>query len=85
MESLGCGIPVAAFAVGGIPEMIVENETGYLAEKLDFTNLANSISKHLSLNDETIKNICKNCNLFATEHYASDMVANQYLEFYLQE
>ena len=85
MESLGCGIPVAAFAVGGIPEMIVENETGYLAEKLDFTNLANSISKHLSLNEESIKNICNNCNLFATEHYASNLVANQYLEFYLQK
>lgn len=85
MESLACGIPVAAFAVGGIPEMITENETGYLAEKLDFTNLANSISKHLSLNEETLKNICKNCNLFAIDHYASDMVANQYLDFYLQK
>ncbi len=85
MESLACGIPVAAFSVGGIPEMIVENETGYLSEKLDSANLANAISKHLSLNEESIKNICKNCNLFATEHYASDMVANQYLEFYLKK
>jgi glycosyltransferase involved in cell wall biosynthesis len=84
MESLACGIPVAAFSVGGIPEMIVENETGYLAQKLDFTNLANAISKHLSLNEETIKNICNNCNLFATENYASDLIANQYLEFYLE-
>jgi len=85
MESLACGIPVAAFAVGGIPEMIIENETGYLAEKLDFTNLANSISKHLSLNEKTIENICNNCNLFAVEHYASDLVANQYLAFYLEK
>jgi glycosyltransferase involved in cell wall biosynthesis len=85
MESLACGIPVAAFAVGGIPEMIVENETGYLAEKLDFTKLANSISKHLSLNEESVENICKNCNLFATKQYASDLVAHQYLEFYLQK
>lgn len=85
MESLACGIPVAAFSVGGIQEMIVENETGYLAQKLDFTNLANAISKHLSLNEETIKNICNNCNLFATENYASDLIANQYLEFYLEK
>jgi glycosyltransferase involved in cell wall biosynthesis len=84
MESLACGVPVAAFSVGGIPEMIVENETGYLAEKLDSTNLANSISNHLSLNEESIKNICEKCNLFATENYASDLVANQYLAFYLQ-
>jgi glycosyltransferase involved in cell wall biosynthesis len=60
MESLACGIPVAAFSVGGIPEMIVENETGYLAEKLDSANLANAISKHLSLNEESMKNICNN-------------------------
>jgi len=85
MESLACGIPVAAFSVGGIPEMIVENETGYLAEKLDFTNLANSISNHLSLNKETIKKICENCEKFAVENYASDKIAREYLDFYLQK
>ncbi|MCX8483524.1 MAG: glycosyltransferase, partial [Crocinitomicaceae bacterium] len=85
MESLACGIPVAAFAVGGIPEMIIEYETGYLAQNLDFAKLANSISEHLSLTEKTVENICRNCNLFATAHYASDLVAKQYLEFYLQK
>jgi glycosyltransferase involved in cell wall biosynthesis len=85
MESLACGIPVAAFAVGGIPEMIVENETGYLADKLDFINLAKSIASHLSLKEEIIKKICENCEKFAFENYASSKVANQYLEFYLQK
>jgi glycosyltransferase involved in cell wall biosynthesis len=30
-ESLACGTPVLAFAVGGIPEMIESGENGYLA------------------------------------------------------
>ena len=32
-ESLRCGTPVAAFRTGGIPEMIVENKTGWLVDE----------------------------------------------------
>lgn len=41
LEPLSCGIPVVAFKVGGIPEMIRHKENGYLAEigdKEDFIN-----------------------------------------------
>ena len=34
-ESLSCGVPVVASAVGGIPEMVVDGETGLLAEASD--------------------------------------------------
>ncbi len=44
MEALSCGIPVAAFATGGIPEMIAHKECGYLVEKGDITALAQGIT-----------------------------------------
>ena len=46
-ESLACGTPVVAFAVGGIPEMIRPDETGFLAESVNSTSLAITLEKAL--------------------------------------
>lgn len=32
MEAMACGVPVIAFPIGGIPDMVIHKETGYLAE-----------------------------------------------------
>ena len=42
-ESLACGTPVLAFAVGGIPEMVEPGRTGFLAPRVD----ADSLGKEL--------------------------------------
>jgi glycosyltransferase involved in cell wall biosynthesis len=43
LESLACGVPVVAFAVGGIPEIVRHLETGYLAPSCDVRKLATGI------------------------------------------
>ena len=40
MESLACGIPVVAFNVGGISDMIDHQRNGYLAKPFDTTDLS---------------------------------------------
>jgi glycosyltransferase involved in cell wall biosynthesis len=45
MEAMATGLPVISTAIGGIPEMIVENETGILVPAGDAAALARAIEK----------------------------------------
>lgn len=85
MESLSCGVPVAAFAVGGIPEMIESTDgrnTGWLAPKMDTQSLIDGIADYFNGNAEVRKDISSRCRSFAIERYAASGVAKKYLEVY---
>lgn len=43
IESLACGVPVIAFATGGIPEIIRDGDNGYLARAFDVEDLVRCI------------------------------------------
>jgi colanic acid/amylovoran biosynthesis glycosyltransferase len=48
MEAMATGVPVVSTRIGGIPEMVVENETGFLVQPNDAGALANAIDKVIS-------------------------------------
>ncbi len=45
MEAMATGLPVVSTKIGGIPEMVVENETGFLLRPGDAVALADAIEK----------------------------------------
>ena len=47
-ESLACGTPVLAFAVGGIPEMVEPRKTGFLAPEVDMDSLGKNLVEALA-------------------------------------
>ncbi len=51
IEAMSCGVPVVAYAVGGIPEIVRSRETGFLCEKNDFQEMAHHILTLLQNND----------------------------------
>lgn len=58
MEALTCGTAVTAFAVGGMPDMIIHGQNGYLASAFDINDLAQGIETavELSENSQKIRN-----------------------------
>ena len=45
MEAMATGLPVVSTAIGGIPEMVIDNETGFLVSAGDADGLADAIEK----------------------------------------
>ena len=45
VEAMGCGVPVVATRVGGIPEVVADGETGLLADTPNAVELADCITK----------------------------------------
>src|SRR5436190_8673829 len=45
MEAMAAGVPVVSTPVGGIPEMVLENETGFLVPSGNTTALADAIER----------------------------------------
>ncbi len=48
LEALACGTPCAGLPVGGIPEVVVEGESGALAAEVGATALADAVARALA-------------------------------------
>jgi glycosyltransferase involved in cell wall biosynthesis len=85
MESLSCGVPVAAFAVGGIPEMISpsgDHQTGWLSEKLDVESLIQGIASYIEMEPSKRIKMQEASRNAAVANYGSVSIAQRYLEVY---
>ncbi|MCW3788630.1 glycosyltransferase family 4 protein [Plebeiibacterium sediminum] len=80
MEAQACGIPVVSFNIGGVPEMIDDNNTGFLTPIKDSDALASNIHKALfECDTPTIKN---NARKFVLDHYSNKTIAEKYINLY---
>jgi L-malate glycosyltransferase len=48
LEAMSCGVPVVASSVGGIPEVVVDGATGYLARAGDVSAMADRVLQLVS-------------------------------------
>lgn len=80
VEAQACGLPVVAFKVGGLPDVIEHKETGYLAEAHEVHDLAAGISWALEATRKSeVKKAARDVTLKKTD---SIKVAAQYLQVY---
>ena len=79
MEAMACGLPCVGFKVGGIPEMIVHQKTGYVAKYRDGSDLAHGIQWALDADKDEVR--AQSVRKVAHE-YSQSAVAQRYIEVY---
>jgi glycogen synthase len=83
LESMSCGVPVIASAVGGIPEYIEHGVTGWLVNSEDPLSLSNAVI-NLASNNELRKQIATNGQQSVLNMCDPQVVAQQTSELYEQ-
>lgn len=80
-EAHACGTPVVAFRVGGLPEIVVHGETGYLAENFEPCSLARGILEVLT-RQEGDSPFSKNARHRAESLWSAPVIASTYSALY---
>ena len=82
MEAMACGVPCLGFRVGGIPEEIDHQRTGYVARYRDAADLARGLRWLLYEADSG--KMSRECVKKVEQCYSQTAVAVQYTEVYQQ-
>jgi len=80
-EAFYLNVPVVGTNVGGIPELITDNETGLLVPSENPDKLADRVNELLS-NTKKAKKIADNGNDFVKKNMTWDIVLPKYIQFY---
>ena len=80
-EAFYLNVPVVGSNVGGVPELITENETGLLVPPENPEKLADAVNELLS-NTEKAKKLANNGNNFVKKNMTWDVILPKYIRFY---
>lgn len=80
LEAMSCGVPVISSSVGGLPELNLHRETGFIAEIGDVERMAKYATDLLS-DPKRYELMSKNARKRA-EEFSEDRIVPRYEEFY---
>ena len=81
VEAMACGIPVVATSVGGIPEQVVDGETGFLVRPNDVKATSDRIELVLD-NPVLGRRLGRRAAELAAERFDFEDTVAEYLDFY---
>ncbi len=81
LEAMACEVPVISSSVGGLPELQVHGETGYIAEIGDIDRMARYAIELLT-NDVKREMFGKAGRRRAQEQFEAEKIVKQYEEYY---
>ncbi len=81
LEAMSCELPVLTFNTGGVPELVLHNETGYVADYKSYEDLCNGFE--LMIENETVRN---NMGLKGRkrveEYFTIEIMNEKYMKIY---
>ena len=80
-EAFYLNVPVVATNVGGIPELIKDNETGMLVPSENPDKLADAVNELLS-DKQKARRLANNGNTFVKSNMTWDIILPKYIQFY---
>jgi len=80
-EAFYLNVPVVATNVGGIPELIKDNETGILVPSENPDKLADAVNELLS-DKRKAERLANNGNIFVKSNMTWDIILPKYIQFY---
>jgi glycosyltransferase involved in cell wall biosynthesis len=81
MESMACGTPSVAFNIGGMSDMIVHKENGYLAKPFNTDDLAGGI-EWIVKQDQRKKVLRENSRKYVEMNFELKYIAKKYADLY---
>jgi len=81
LEAMACGVPTVACRVGGLPELVTHEETGYLVDSNDQASFASRL-RMLCVDHERVRTMGLAAARRATHHFASTPLVDRYEELY---
>jgi glycosyltransferase involved in cell wall biosynthesis len=81
-QSIMCGTPVVAFKMGVALDLVITNETGYLAKLKDVEDLCTGVAHILNLNKLQYNTIANNCRNLGLTQYTPEVQISQLIKLF---
>ena len=84
LEAYGVGTPVLGSNLGGIPELIVENETGLLAQAGDVDSFATALKRYDDMSDADVATMGEAGRAFVEANFGREQYLQGLLDIYAE-
>lgn len=82
LESLACGTPVVAFETGGLPDMVIPGETGFLANMNELNSALSDALDFRKNRPDKFQEMKAFCRAKAVKEYSLEIQAAKYKKLY---
>ena len=83
LEAMAAGVPVVAAKVGGVPELIEDNQTGFLCDPMNGQSIQESVAKILD-NPEVAATVAMNAQTIARQKFRPNIIGRQHVDLYTE-
>ena len=81
LEAMAAGVPVMAANVGGVPDLVEENETGWFCDPLNATSMAAATEKVLA-DPGAATGMARRAKARARDRFHPVAIARRHLDIY---